>query len=67
MQEKFFDLEADIYSHEDILSKTYVTLSEDECMLWKEAKKREKGYIKFSPLEGVTNYLMAREINREYG
>ena len=54
-------MEEDVYSYEDILSKSYVTLSEDECMLWKEVKRREKEYIEFSPLEGMINYLMVRE------
>ncbi len=54
-------MEADVHSYEDILLKSYVTLSEDERVLWKEVKKREKEYIKFSLKEGMINYFMERE------
>ena len=61
LHEEVFDMETDVYIYEDILLKPYSMLSEKERVLWKEVKKREKEYIKFAPLEGLTNYLMAME------
>lgn len=40
-------MEADVHSYEDILLKSYVALSEDERVLWKEVKREKKNILNF--------------------
>ena len=61
LYEEITDMEASVYSYEDILLKPVYALSREDHDLRKEIELQEKEYAKFAPLEGLYWYVFKME------
>lgn len=58
LHDRILDLEADVYSNEEILYKDYDAMTDYEKEEYKIIKEMEKEYIRYSKIYGLLNDIL---------